>query len=418
VLWVFVHLFGSSEIVLRAPSLIAGALLIPTLYAAGRDIYDRKAGVVAAIFVAVAPFPVWYSQEARMYSFFMLFAALALWMQVRAVRHGRKRDWLFYALASAALVWNQYFAILLVGVQQLGFVAFALQRRRQDRPLKPLLLGWGAALVGMAILLVPLASFALHQFHVNESAGKGFEQVPSQAGSDAGQEAGPSIYGAITNFVWAMWGYHSNGTMTSISALWPAGMLLTLGMMGRGRSTTTKVVVACAVAPAIALFALGQVKPFVFEVRYFIGAVPILILLFARMTTSWARTRVAVIAATTIAAALFALGSADQQLNGTNPRVYDFKGAFAEIKKDKRPGDVVLYAPQYLNHVVDYYGKGLNARPLGKTLPKARRIWIVGSFLDKPQYASQVGRAIGSLRHSRHEVDHFNKPQIRVWEFR
>ena len=279
-------------------------------------------------------------------------------------------------------------------------------------------MGWGLSLLGMAILLAPLASFALHQFHVNESAGKGFEQVPSQAGSDAGQEAGPSIYGAITNFVWAMWGYHSNGTMTSISALWPAGMLLALLLMGRGRSTTTKVVVACAIVPAIALFVLGQAKPFVFEVRYFIGAVPVLILLFGRMATSWTHTRMATIVAVTVAATLFALGSADQQLNGTNPRIYDFKGAFAEIKAQQRPGDVVLYAPQYLNHVVAYYGKGLNAQPLGKKVPKARRIWVVGSFLDKPQYASQVGAVIGSLRHTHREVDHFNKPQIRVWEFR
>ena len=41
----------------------------------------------------IAPFCVWYSQEARMYSLFMLFAAVAIGAQVPAVRGGRLVDW-------------------------------------------------------------------------------------------------------------------------------------------------------------------------------------------------------------------------------------------------------------------------------------------------------------------------------------
>jgi 4-amino-4-deoxy-L-arabinose transferase-like glycosyltransferase len=421
VTWAFVHVFGTAEYVVRAPSIIAGTLLIPVLYAAGRDLYDQRTGVVAAIFAAVAPFAIWYSQEARMYSLFMLFATVAVWMQVRAVRDGRKRDWVFYALASAALVWTQYFAALFVGVQQLAFLAYIVKRRTDRAPVRPLLIGWIASGALIVLLLAPLVPFALDQFAANEQAGKGFQQVPSQAGSDAGQEAGPSIYGAITNFVWAVWGYHSNGTMTSVSALWPFGMLLTLLLLGRGKSGTTRLVVACALVPAIALFGLGQLKPFVFEVRYFIAAVPLLLLLVARMVTSWAPTRVAMIIATTVAAITLALGSADQQLNGTNPRVYDFKGALAEIESRAQPGDVVIYSPPYLDKVLAYYGDDLNARPLDENPPsrkEARRVFVVGSFLDKPQYANATGSVVGRLKHERKLVDQFERPQIRVWEFR
>ena len=106
VLWLTVRLFGDGELAVRVPSLIAGTLLIPILYRVGCEIWDRRAGLAAAALGAVAPFPVWYSQEARMYAFFMLFATLAVWMQVRAVRRGRTVDWLGYALASAALLWN------------------------------------------------------------------------------------------------------------------------------------------------------------------------------------------------------------------------------------------------------------------------------------------------------------------------
>ena len=59
------------------PSLIAATALVPLLYVVGRDIYDRRAGFAAAALGAVAPFAVWYAQEARMYALFMVFALLA-----------------------------------------------------------------------------------------------------------------------------------------------------------------------------------------------------------------------------------------------------------------------------------------------------------------------------------------------------
>ena len=80
---------------------------------------------------------------------------------------------------------------------------------------------------------------------------------------------------------WAVLGYHSNATMTALAALWPLGVLLALALLGRGRSWPTLLVVACALVPGVALFVLGQLKPFVFEVRYFIGAVPLALLLIA-----------------------------------------------------------------------------------------------------------------------------------------
>ena len=82
VLWLTVSLLGTGELAVRIPSIIAGTLLIPALYGAGRDLYDRRVGLVAATFGTVAPIAIWYSQEARMYSMFMLFALIAVWAQV------------------------------------------------------------------------------------------------------------------------------------------------------------------------------------------------------------------------------------------------------------------------------------------------------------------------------------------------
>lgn len=418
VLWLTVRVLGDGELAVRTPSLIAGTLLIPVLYRAGSEIWDRRAGLAAAALGAVAPFGVWYSQEARMYAFFMLFATLAVWMQVRAVRRNRPLDWAGYALASAALLWNQYFSALLVLTQQAAFAVVVLRGRRD------LLRGWLASAAGIALLIAPLVPFALHQFHANEAAGKGFEGVPSQAGAAASQQAGlakPAVYGALTNAVWAVFGYHSDATMTRIAALWPLGILGALALLGRGRSRRALLVAACALAPMAALFVLGQKKPFIFEVRYFCAAVPLALLLLGRLVTGWVKPAAAAVALTLALAGLMGIAVADQQLNQSNPRTYDFRGALAAIRGHAQPGDVVVYTPQYLDTVIAYYGSDLRSHPVDTGIPKRHatgRVFVLASFQDKAAYRRQAAQTLARLRRQgRRLVATFHRPQIRIWEF-
>ena len=115
-------------------------------------------------------------------------------------------------------------------------------------------------------------------------------------------------------------------------------------------------------------------------------------------------------------------GLADQQLNGSNPRVYDFKSALAHIEDRARPGDVVVFTPQYLDHVVAYYENGgLKLQPLDKGLPepkRGRRVFVLASFLDKPQYRQAATDAVRKLSRRHHLVHRDSVPQIRTWEFR
>src|SRR6185503_18437057 len=130
---------------------LAGVALVPAMFWVGRVVYDRRTGWVAAALTTVAPFCVWYSQEARMYAQFMLFAALATGAQIRAIREGRRRDWLLYALMTAAMVWTQYFALLPIAVQQLAF-AWVWWRRRGDRDRgRALARGWLLSLALVAV---------------------------------------------------------------------------------------------------------------------------------------------------------------------------------------------------------------------------------------------------------------------------
>ena len=57
----------------------------------------------AAVLATIAPFCVWYSQEARMYAQFMLFAAVAIGAPGPGDPAWPRRDWVLYALATAVL---------------------------------------------------------------------------------------------------------------------------------------------------------------------------------------------------------------------------------------------------------------------------------------------------------------------------
>jgi O-antigen/teichoic acid export membrane protein len=420
-MWVIAHVAGTSEIVMRAPSLIAGTLTVGVLYLLGRELYDRRAGLLAAALGSVAPFLVWYSQEARMYALFMLFAALATLAQVLILRRGGRRHWFMYVAAAAALLWTQYFGVLFIGVQQIGFLVAAWSLRRRGLPARGFVGAWLGTALLIVVAIAPVLPFAIDQFQANQAAGKGFS-APANAGggvSDPAQDA-PGIYSLLTNFAWGAGGYHSDATMAALTALWPLGMLGGLLALGRERRPLSRLVLAYAVLPALALFVLGFAKPFVFEIRYFAGAVPLLLVLAARGATGWARGTAATVALSAVLLGTLGVAAADQQLNRSNPRMYDFPGALKQIEQRWRPGDVVLYSPAFLGDVIAYYAPRLRAGPLAGGVPQRRdahRVFLLGSFLSEKRNVRATRQGLTRLRSRWRLQETFSAQQIHVWEF-
>ena len=337
-LWVSVRWLGSGELAVRLPSILAGALVVPMLYALGKEAYDRRTGVVAAAVGSVAPIMVWYSQEARMYAFLMLFGVIALWAQVRILNRGGRLVWVIYAVASIALVWTQYFGALQIVVQQLAFAYFIWARRRRGEPVRGLVIGWAVTLAAIIIWLAPLVPFAYQQFHVNQTAGKGFGG-PQQVGNATALSGNHlSIYAAIANLIWAVWGYHSNAAMALLAALWPLGMLFALVLLGRRHQRMTTLLVAAVLIPGVVMFVLGTVKRNLFDIRYLSTAVPVLFVLIARMVTGISRRTATLVAGTTLVIATMLVGLIDQQYNGTNPRTYDFRQALLPVEATGQAG--------------------------------------------------------------------------------
>jgi uncharacterized membrane protein len=420
-LWVTIRVAGSSELAIRSPSIIAGTVVVPMLFLLGRELYDRRTGIVAALVGAVFPIAIWYSQEGRMYSLYMLFGIVALYGQVRALRDGRARWWVLYAVASAALLWTQYLSVLFVAAQQIVFVTALRRARRRGDPIRRPLAAWFGSLLLVAVLLAPLVPYLVHQVAAYADRGAGFGSVPAQAGNALTRQPGVSVYSIIANLLWAIGGYHADRTMELLAALWPLGMVGALALLGRRVARETQLLVLLVVVPVGALFLVGTRRPDLFELRYVAAVVPVLALLLARATTALTMRPAAarVVAGCVVAVLLVAL--ADQQLNGANPRLYDFRGAVDDIEANAGPHDTVLYSPVYLESVVHYYGPNLRLRPIDDwraALATRGRIFVIGSFLDKRSVSARTGAVLARLEAKRGVVDTLRVPRIRVWVLR
>jgi len=411
VLWLTVKAFGDGETAVRIPSILAGTLAIPALYLLGRELYDRRTGLVAAAFGAASPLLIWYSQEARMYAFVELFGLLALWTQLRAIRNPSMGNWAAYILATAALLWSHYFGLLLIGVQQAIWIGVLIHRRRTGEPNRAMALGFVYSLAVLAIQLVPLITFAQKQFDSTEAA----------FGSPSGTYDDLSFYAVVSNMAWALWGYHPDSITELLAAGWPLLLLLSLLLLGRGGSRQTIILAVAAITPIVLLVFVALYDRELFEVRYFLVAIPLLFLLIARLVTGWIRRPEARLAAVGIILFTLLLGLLDQQTNDDNPRLYDFKDAIERIQADATPKSLVLYEPPDMRYVMEYYAPELRSRPLRRGVPKRREgspVFVLASFQDNDLFFNRTNRVVGKLDFQRRLLARFEEPQTKVWEFR
>ena len=409
-LWLTIRAFGHGEFAVRLPSLIAGTLVIPVLYELGRELYDRRTGLIAAAFAAVSPVLVWYSQEVRMYEFVALFGLLALLTQLRVIRNSTMLGWAAYILATAALLWSHYFGLLLIVVQQLVFVGVIVHRKRTGEPVKTLAWGYAYSVAVLAMQLVPLLVFAHHQYQSTSGA----------AGSPSGTYDLLSFYSVLANMAWSLWGYQPDATTVLIAAMWPLFLLGSLVLLGRGGSRQTMALAAAALALVGLLIVVSVFDRTLFELRNFLVLVPLVLLLIARLVTGWIRQPRARLLAASVVVVTLLIGLTDQQLNRANPRLFDFRGAIHDIEADAGPSSLVLFEPPDMRYVLEYYAPDLRGQPLSRAVSGATEgspVFVLASFQGNKAFFDQTNKVVGRLTFFRGLVRRFRTPHTLVWEF-
>jgi Dolichyl-phosphate-mannose-protein mannosyltransferase len=127
--WISERLGDSAQLV-RLPSLLAGTAAIPFTYLLGVRTVGSRAALVGATLMALSPFSIFYSSEARAYALLMLLVLIAAYTLVRGLQTGRNRWWVAYGACSCAAFYTHYVAVFpLVALFVLAFWTAPKARR-------------------------------------------------------------------------------------------------------------------------------------------------------------------------------------------------------------------------------------------------------------------------------------------------
>ena len=140
-LHLWLKLAGQSEFSVRFLSLISGVLSVPLLFKLGRELFNRRVGLLAAFLLSISPFHVWFSQEARMYTLAALLGLASVYTFVLLLRKGARSArllrlgsvqgylWLSYVVASTLGLYTHFYVGFIILFENVVFLFQQILRR-------------------------------------------------------------------------------------------------------------------------------------------------------------------------------------------------------------------------------------------------------------------------------------------------
>lgn len=139
-------LFGTQhEIILRLLPVLGNLIGIAVMYALGRFLHSRMAGLLAAFFWAINPYQIWHAQDFRNYALWSTTSLIAIWLALRVMQRRRPLDWALYSAAMLFSAMIFYFDLLAMGA--VGLFVLIVYRRDLGFVLRWLMINGAIALI-------------------------------------------------------------------------------------------------------------------------------------------------------------------------------------------------------------------------------------------------------------------------------
>jgi mannosyltransferase len=113
-LWAAV--FGNTEIALRSMSIVFALLTIYLTYLIGKELVNKKVGIIAALLLATSGLHIYYSQEARMYAMSTFLVALTVYFFTKILHKSRGGDWIVFGTLWGVIGLTDYLPLLILPV--------------------------------------------------------------------------------------------------------------------------------------------------------------------------------------------------------------------------------------------------------------------------------------------------------------
>lgn len=132
-LYFLFKIFGYTTFIARMYSAIIGVASVVSIYLLGKELMNRKVGLIAALLITVNPFHLYYSQEARPYIFLFLFTTLAFYYLIKFIKLPNRKNAIYYGVISALMISSHFFGLFVLFAQYLLLLAFLILSNKEAR---------------------------------------------------------------------------------------------------------------------------------------------------------------------------------------------------------------------------------------------------------------------------------------------
>ncbi len=408
-----VQVWGTSEYALRLVSAVAGTLTVPLMFVVGSLLSNRRVGLWAALLLAVSPFHVRYSQEARAYAVQAALTTASAACLLLAIAR-RKRWWIGFGIATASNAYVQFgsFVVLAGQIAFVGLLATTHRLLKQWTIRRSVEVAVGLAL-GSVVALILYSPWI----------GPALQGVAANMGSGAANGAWSNV--SIGDRISAA--YFAFGFMNAeLAAVVGLLCLIGIGSAVLKREVDQVLWILTSLALPFVLIAVAGIsraplpKHVLFLLPVYLAASAIGLDALVEATARWLATRsrsAARLAPFAVTAGLLLVGI--PSVRAEHAYIYnDWKGIAQYLKVTAREGDVVvpitLDLPDSFNQ-----GYGVLSHYLPEELPTARL--LIGEQLadpsnDLPALAQSSGDVWFTLLNRVRPIQ-LDDPSIRVIPF-
>lgn len=254
------QLFGRSELAARSMSAVVGLATIYVCYLLVKRYFSRQAATIVLLLLAVAPFLIRYSQEARMYGLLGLFTIGGTYALLRYLEKRRNNNWLvIYAVLMAAGLYTHYFTALVVAAHWLYVMTLDVPWHWRFNKSFWLSWRWLATNIGVVLLWLPW----LPSFYGQFSRGQGISWIPKTTDR------------TFTNSIWQNLTFTDAGQLP-VWLYWAVPLTLFAGVSIvtwrlRHKNPPVKMLYFYTFLPILLTIAVSIVKP-VYQDRYLVFA--------------------------------------------------------------------------------------------------------------------------------------------------
>jgi len=115
---------GHSDTMLRLLSVLFGIITLWVVYLIGKNLLDARHGLLCSLLMAISPFHIWYSREARMYSLLILLSAASVLFFIKFLQKQKGWPGVWWALSTGLAIYTHYYAVFILIFEVAIFLLF------------------------------------------------------------------------------------------------------------------------------------------------------------------------------------------------------------------------------------------------------------------------------------------------------